>query len=75
MAIDHEVTSACDALLARRFGDHDGVAAGGTQSRLQADLAAMTHQPFGAGLHVCGVLRLGGHAPEAHIMAKLVHKP
>jgi hypothetical protein len=34
----------------------------------------MFHEPVRAGLHVGFVLRLGGHAAEADVGAKFIHK-
>jgi hypothetical protein len=35
----------------------------------------MFHEPLGAGFHVLAMLRLGGNAGEAHVVAKFVNEP
>ena len=63
-----------DPLRARRFGDDDGMAGGGAQARVEADLPGMVHEPSGAGAHILFMLRLGGDAGKAEIIAQLGHE-
>ena len=41
---------------------------------IEADVAAMFHEPVSAGLHVRAMLWLGGDATEADVRAKFVHE-
>jgi len=57
-----------------RFGDDDGMAGGGAQARIEADLPAMVHEPSGAGAHVLFVLWLHGDAGKAEVIAQFGHE-
>ena len=50
------------------------MAGGGAQARVEADMPAMVHEPAGAGAQILFVLRLGGDAGEAEIIAQLGHE-
>ena len=74
MAIDHEVSAFGGRFLSRSLGDDDGIAFGRTSAGIEADVAAMFHEPVSAGLHVRAMLWLGGDATEADVRAKFVHE-
>lgn len=59
---------------ARRFGDDDGMAGGGTKAAFQADVFAVRHQPRGAGGQIAAMGRLGGDAGKADVLTKLVQE-
>src|ERR1035441_10033491 len=59
-----------------RFGpwrrrDHNRVAFGWAEPRLQADSLTVLYNPLGAGPQILAVLRLRGNTGEAHILAEL----
>ena len=63
-----------DPLDARCFGDDDGMAGGRAQARVEADVPGMVHEPSGAGAHVLFMLRLGGDAGKAEVIAQFGHE-
>src|SRR5262249_949063 len=73
MPVDHEMRLFA-ALSARSFGHDDRVTGGRVNSRVQPDVFAMRHQPFGATHHVGAMLRLGGNARKANVIAKLANE-
>src|ERR1035437_1701707 len=56
------------------LGDDDGMPGSWTKLRTQSNLAAVFHQPFGAGFHVGAMLWLRGNAGETDVFAQLVHE-
>ena len=50
------------------------MAGGRADARVEADLAAVFGEPFGAGAHILFMLRLGGDAGEAEVIAQLGHE-
>ena len=50
------------------------MAPGRTDGRVESDLAAVSDQPFGTGAQILFMLRLGGDAGEAKVIAQLGHK-
>ena len=74
MAIDHEVRLA-GRTGSRCPGQHDGMAIGRANPCVEADVAAVLREPFGAREHVCFVLRLRGDAGKTEECAQLSHKP
>ena len=76
MAINHEVRAfrpdfarglPCRTSGGGRFGDDDGMAGGGAQTRVQSDMPGVFDEPSGAGLHVLFVLRLGRDAGKTEV--------
>jgi hypothetical protein len=57
------------------FGNDDGMTVRRTKPRVKADLLAMRHEPFRAGEQILFVLRLGGDAGKAQVIAKLGEEP
>ena len=66
MTIDNEAR-AFGGFRARGFGNDDGMAGGRAKAGLEAEAAAMAHQPFGAGFEVPAMLWLGGDAGKADV--------
>ena len=56
--------------MAWRPGDDDGVAVRRAKVCLQSNLAAMRGEPSGASLQVLAMLRLGGNAGKADVVAE-----
>ena len=74
MAVHHEVALP-RAGPARGFRQHDGVAVGRTEARVEADLFAMFDEPSGACGQVLAMPRLRGDARVADVLAEFVHEP
>ena len=72
MAVDEEMRASPAPRL--RFRNHDGMALSGTEPGIQADVAAVPGDPFGAGQEVRLVLRLSGDAGETDVLAELVDR-
>jgi len=73
-AVNHVVRTVRFAFHARCFGEHDGMASGRADFCFQPDLAAMFHEPFGAGEQILFVLRLRGDAGETEQFTQLGHE-
>src|SRR6185369_12438593 len=73
MAVDEEMGPRfAVGTEARSFGDDDRVSLGRAEARIEADILGVVDDPFGAGLEVGTMLRLGGNAGEPDIIAELV---
>ena len=74
MAIYHKMRAAVSLGLGRgRLGNHDGVALRGAKPGVQADLPAVLDHPLRTRLQVLPMLRLGGDARKAHILAQFIN--
>ena len=73
MSVNHEVRFA-GSPGGFRFGNDDGMAGGGAEARLEADVTGVVHEPSGAGMHVLFMLRLGRDAGKAEIIAEFSHE-
>jgi hypothetical protein len=74
VAVDKKVRTSRAIGCAGRPCDDDRIALGGAQTGFEANLLAMSHQPFGAGLEVWSMLRLGGDAGKTNVLAEFVDK-
>jgi len=80
MSVNHEMRMPVGRASSRAgrvppgFGDDDGMTGGGTNSRIQADFAAMPGEPIGAVAQVLFVLRLCRDAREAEVFAQFRDK-
>ena len=73
MAVHHEVPAAF-AFGARRFGQHNGMAVGRAEARVEPDVFAMLDEPRRARGQVLPVLGLRGDAGEADVIAQLAYE-